>query len=221
MASRAGLVAILLLVGSGLVVSGASGREPPAGTAMYVVRHDPRLCPSPLCGGYWVAIANGARTRCSDGLRRVRCYVGRTVDPRGRPISADVREEALARGAIDEWPDQEFGKLDQLVVTAVYAPAGASEVSGGYYRVVDNGIRCIRAPCFSYWVTQVNGSTRTRVSSVDLVASGATTTDVERAQRALRTKDGLYARGRFATTSDGGRVFRALRLYLRAPLPRA
>ena len=56
---------------------------------------------------------------------------------------------------------------------------------------------------------------------LDLQGSGATTTQMDRAQGALRTKDGLYARGRFAPTPDGGRVFRALRLYLRAPQPRA
>ena len=33
-------------------------------------RPDPRMCPSPRCGGYWVALANRARTRCSDGVLR-------------------------------------------------------------------------------------------------------------------------------------------------------
>ena len=90
-----------------------------------------------------------------------------------------------------------------------------------YYRVVDTGIVCIRAPCFSFRAQQVNGSSRITTSAVDLAASGATAAEIERARSALRTKDGLYARGRFASTPDGGRVFRALRLYLRAPLPRA
>src|SRR5207249_8561323 len=108
-------------------------------------------------------------------------------------------------------------KLDQLVVFAVYAPTGTAAVSGGYYRVHDTGIVCIRAPCFSFRVQQVNGSSRVLTSSVDLAAADASATDVARAQKALRTKDGLYARGRFGTTPDGGRVFRALRLYLRAP----
>jgi hypothetical protein len=33
--------------------------------------------------------------------------------------------------------------------------------------------------------------------------------------------DGLFAAGRIASTEDGGRVFRASRVYLRAPRPRA
>jgi len=214
MASRVGLVVVLVAL-AGVSVASSVARQPPTGTAMYVSRHDPRLCPSPHCGGYWVAIANGAGTRCADGLRRVRCYVARAVDARRRPLGAGIVDDALVRGAIDAWRGS-FEGLDQLVVVAVYAPAGAATVSGGYYRVVDTGVRCVRAPCFSFRATQVNGSTRTTMSSVDLAASRATAGEVARAQTALRSKNGLYARGRFARTPDGGTVFRAVRLYLRA-----
>ena len=183
---------------------------------MYLAQHDPRLCPSPRCGGYWVTIANGARTRCPDGVRRARCYVSRAVDG-GRRAIQDIPEGALVRGAIESGRDD----LGVLIATAAYAPAGTADVSGGWYRVIDNGIRCIRAPCFSYRVTPVNASLRITASSIDFAVSGAAEADVARAQRALSTKNGLYARGRFARMPDGGTVFRALRLYLRAPLPRA
>jgi hypothetical protein len=98
---------------------------------------------------------------------------------------------------------------------------GTATLGGGYYRVFDTGIVCIRAPCFSFRAQAVNGGSQVRTSGIDLQASGASPAEIERGQAALRTKDGLYARGRFASTPDGGRVFRALRLYLRAPLPRA
>ena len=219
MFSRVGLLAILLA--AGIAVSGAAARTPPTGTAMFLVEHDPRLCPSPLCGGYWVSLANGVRTRCGNGQQQTRCYAARAVDRYGRPYADEIPGGSLVRGAIAL--GETFGdrRLDQFRVYAVYAPAGTAAVSGGYYRVVDNGIRCIRAPCFSYRAGQVNGSSRVMISEVDLQASGAPAGAIERAQAALRTKDGVYARGRFATTPDGGRVFRALRLYLRAPQPRA
>ena len=188
---------------------------------MFVVQHDPRLCPSPACGGYWVALANGVRTRCGSGQATARCYVADTVDRTGRPLASDIPEGSLARGAVEL--GQKLGNrvLDRLRVWAVYSPAGTTAAGGGYYRVVDTGIRCIRAPCFSYRAGSVNTFSPIEASQVDLQASGATATEMDRAQAALRTKDGLYARGRFATTPDGGRVFRALRLYLRAPQPRA
>ena len=216
MASRVGIVGVVIAV-CAVAAASAVARQPPVGTAMYVVRNDPRLCPSPLCGGYWVAIANGARTVCADGLRRPRCYAATAVDARGNPLTTGTAEGALVRGALAAGPDD----LGELLTTAVYAPAGTAEVSGGYYRVVDTGVRCIRAPCFSYRATQVNGSTRTTASRLDLAASGATPAEIGRAGSALRTTNGLYALGRFARTADGGRVFRALRLFLRAPAPRA
>jgi hypothetical protein len=215
MVSRAGLVAVALVV-CGLVVANAVARQPPTGTAIYVVRHDPRLCPSPLCGGYWVAIANSARTRCVDDLRHPRCYVAEAVHANGDPVGG-IAEEALVRGAMDVGREE----LGELVVAAVYEPVGQATPSGGYYRVTDTGIRCVRAPCFSYRVAQVNGVTGTMVSSLNLEAAQATPKEVARAQAAVETKTGLYARGRFAPTPDGGRVFRALRLYLRAMPPRA
>ena len=66
--------------------------------------------------------------------------------------------------------------------------------SGGFYRVTDTGIRCVRAPCFSYRVTQVNGTTGTAVSGVDLEAARATPKAVARARAAVEKKNGLYAR---------------------------
>ncbi len=215
MSSRVGLLAIALLI-AGIAVAGSNARQPPVGTAMYVVRPDPRLCPSPRCGGYWVAIANGARTRCADGLRRPRCYVARVVNAHGGAVGS-VPDGALVRAALADGADG----LDVLEATAVYEAAGTATVSGGYYRVLDTGVRCVRAPCFSFRAGQVNGRTGVTTSSVDLAASAAAPSEIARARHALGTKDGLYARGRFASTDGGGRVFRALRLYLRAPLPRA
>ncbi len=220
MASRVVLVALLLAV-AGVAASGSAARTPPKGTAMFLVQHDKRLCPSPDCGGYWVALANGVRTRCGNGEAAGGCYVARTVDRYGRPFTRDIPEGALVRGAIELGLRLGDHVLDRLRVWAVYAPAGTATAEGGYYRVVDRGIRCIRAPCFSYNAGVVNAFLPVFVSEVDLQAAGAPAGQIDRAQAALRTKDGLYARGRFAPTPDGGRVFRALRLYLRAPQPRA
>ncbi|MGH3136067.1 MAG: DUF6748 domain-containing protein [Gaiellaceae bacterium] len=220
MTSRVGLVVLLTIVVGGSTV-GPARTQPAIGSALYTVSVDPRLCPSPLCGGYWVALANGARTRCTDGKRSARCYVAKAVNQDHHPLDVSIPDGALVRAGIESWEYEGIGSLGVLAVAVVYAPAGKAPVSGGYYRVVDTGIRCIRAPCFSYRATQVNGSTRTTMSDVDLGAAHATSAEVGRADAALRTKNGLFARGRFARTADGGRVFRALRLYLRAPQPRA
>ena len=218
MVSRLVIVAAVAVALLGSVAASGSGR-PTTATAVYSVRGDPRLCPSPLCGGYWVALANGVRTRCADGTRNVRCYVARAVDARRRPVS--VPNDGLVRGSLEQTAFGDFGRLGVLVVVAVYAPAGTAPVSGGYYVVTDTGVRCIRAPCFSYRVTQANGSTRTLASDVDLQAAQLTAGELARAAAALPTKNGLLARGRFRSTPDCGRVFRPSRVFLRATQPRA
>jgi hypothetical protein len=213
--SRVGLGGVVAIIAT--LVLGVAPGHPSAGTAVYTVRVDPRLCPSPLCGGYWVALANGARTRCVDGLRHPRCYVAGAVDTKGRSLGGGIAEGALVRGTLQAGRDD----LGELVAAAVYAPAGSAAGNGGYYRVVDTGIRCVRAPCYSYRATQVNGATSTRISGLDLAAAKVTARELARAETALRTKNGLYALGRFARGDNGGRVFRATRLFLRAPLPHA
>ncbi len=220
MISRVCVAALLAVLTIGVVARSASS-QPPIGSGVYTVRADPRLCPSPLCGGYWVALANGARTRCADGTRKAQCYVARAVDVHRHPLDLSIPDPVLVRADLEPWEYEGFGSLGVLAVAVVLTPAGTAPASGGYYRVVDTGVRCIRAPCFSFRATQVNGSTRTTMSGVALHSSGATTAEISRAQAALHTKSGLIARGRFARTSDGGRVFHATRLFLRAPRPRA
>jgi uncharacterized protein DUF6748 len=220
MASRAFLL-VLLALAAGISVAAAPARTPPVGTAMFLVEQDARLCPSPRCGGYWTALANGVRTRCGDGVRRVRCYAADAVDRNGRRLATSIPGGALVRGALEAGVPIAGTRLDRVRAWAMYPPAGTASTGGGYYRVRDTGIRCVRAPCFSYRATSVNASTFVKTSAIDLEASAASPRDVARAQAALRTGDGLYARGTFAPSPDGGRVFVAVRLYLRAPLPHA
>ena len=56
-----------------------------------------RLCPSPRCGGYWVAIANGRADTLLRRARRTRCYVARAVDRTETPwIGASRRARSSA-----------------------------------------------------------------------------------------------------------------------------
>jgi hypothetical protein len=207
----------LAAVAAAAALAGSAPSQPPVGTVIYTVQADPRLCPSPLCGGYWVALANMARTRCHDGVRRGRCYVAKAVGEDRRPLEAAVPDGALARAVVESSEHEGLGRLGVLAVAAVFTPAGTAKVSGGFYRVTDTGVRCIRAPCVSYRARPLNAWTRIAVSKVDLAAARATPFDVARAKAALHTRNGLLARGRFTRTSRGALVFRAFRLYLRVP----
>lgn len=212
-AALATLVAVLVgLAGA----APASSNPPPVGSSFYVVRLDPRLCPSPLCGGYWVSLANHARTRCHDGLLRPRCYVANAVDERRRPLTKSVADGALARAVIESWTVEGFGQLGVLVVANVYAPAGRAPESGSFFRVVDTGIRCVRAPCFALRASRLNRALRTTLSGIDIGAARATPDELLRVEAAFGRKNGVLARGGIVSASGGGRNFRVTRFFLKA-----
>ncbi len=217
-AAFGGLIAV---VGAIAVAVPAAGGPPLVGLTYYVVQPDPRLCPSPLCGGYWALLANRGRTRCHDGALHPRCYVAMAVGEDRRPRSSGLPAGALVRAEIEPWSFEAFGELGVLVVADVWAPAGRAPASGGFYRLRDTGVRCIRAPCFSLRASKLNGSSRITVSDLDLGATRATQDELARAEAALSTKNGLFARGRIVATAEGGRLFRATRVFLRVATPRA
>ncbi len=196
--------------------------RPAEGSSFYVVTPDPRLCPSPLCGGYWVSLANHARTRCHDDLLRLRCYVAIAVSTLTRkPLATPLPAGSLAHAAIGTWTFGGVGELGAVWVTDASTPVGNAAPSSHFYRLQDSGIRCIRAPCFWLRATRLNSSSRATGSDLDLTATGASESELDRAQAALRSPGGLLAAGRFVAATDGGRIFRATRIYLRAKQPRA
>lgn len=202
--------------------SGAAAGSSTGATGIYVVRPDPRACPSPLCGGYWISLANHARTKCHDGLLRPRCYAAEAVDAAtGRPVSVDPY--GLARGSLGKQSSPDFGQLGVLTVSATWDAVGEDLATGSFFRLRDTGLRCVRAPCFSFRGVKLNETASAiPVSSVDLTSTFDVPPETRRrAQAALRSQDGLLAAGRIVRSSDGGRLFRATQVYLKTAPPHA
>jgi len=205
------------------VAPAASGSPPlPLGRTIYVVQPDPRLCPSPLCGGYWVARANHSRTRCHDGLFRPRCYVARAVAwPRGGSLPRGVPADGLAKAFLGYEEIDGVGRLGVLIVAEAWKPASQAPAIGSYFRIRDTGVRCIRAPCFSFRAWRVNRAYSVTVSDLDLSASGADPASLRRAEAALGSTEGMLAAGSVSRTPEGGRILVASQVFLREPPPRA
>jgi hypothetical protein len=212
-----------------IVVAALSGRaQAPAAVhsaestaGVFVARPDPRACPSPLCGGYWVSLVNRARTRCSDGLLRPRCYVASAETSSGG--ETQLPSYGLAKGILGSRQFGSLGELGVLTVSATWDHAGEDLATGDFFRLRDTGVRCVRAPCFSFRATRLNGGSRTiRVSSIDLTSTLDIPAETRhRGQVALGARDGLFAAGRVVRVSDGGRTFRATEIYLKSLPPRA
>jgi hypothetical protein len=203
--ARLGTATAAVVGALGIVALGAGDADAKPSTH-YVVRVDPRLCPSPLCGGYWVSLANRSRTRCHDGLHRPRCYVASAW-----PASRAIHDGALVQGGISVQSFPGFGGLGLFIATDVRNPLGPAP-SGSFFRLRDIGVRCVREPCFSIRAFRLNGRSTTMVSGLDLSRIGL---PPEHDARLALFGDGLFAAGRIVSTHDGGRVFRAARIYVR------
>lgn len=216
-----GLIAVLVPLAGAVPATG--GPPPILARSVYVVRPDPRLCPSPLCGGYWVSLANHARTRCHDGLLRPRCYVAIAIGASTRePLTTGLPTDALARAVVGSWTFEGFGELGAIFVADVWKPVGRAPPAGDFFRLRDTGVRCIRAPCFSFRVGRLNTSSRTAlVSGIDLGPARDNPEISRRAETALGTPEGLLSSGRITATADGGRLFGATQVYLKTATPRA
>jgi len=168
-----------------------------------------------------VSLANHARTRCSDGSLRSRCYVARASDTERHPLPSPIPDGALARATVEPWRYEGFGELGILVVARVFAPAGRTPPAGRHVRVVDTGIRCIKAPCFSLSASELNREKRVTLSGLDLRDARIEPAERARAETALGAAGGLLVQGTVVTSKDGGRELRCTRVFLREPLTRA
>lgn len=218
-----GVIAVVVAVAFAAAPAGSTPVHSPKGTSTYLkVRPDMRLCPSPICGGWWARRVNRADTVCGSGLASTECYAA-TLDFSALELTDERRaalEQSLAggtglvRGRLVRAASGGPPRLDTLVVTEIWLRHGLARARGVIHRVEDNGIRCVRAPCFSWHASVLNTTRHQNVSTVDLVASGAPPAVIARARAAL-SRAGVLAEGRIVVAGEG-RSLRAYAFWLRA-----
>ena len=184
---------------------------PTPAAPIFRVRPDLRMCPSPRCGGYWVAQANRATTRCGDGSVRAWCYVTEIKLP--KPVAS--RSELLARGRIVHLGASETRPADRFAATTTWIAATRAPATGSVYLISDNGIRCVRAPCPSLRALTVNTKRAVSAAGLDLSGVVASPALKRQAQTALRN-GGLLVAGATRYLSDVTQVVVATQFFLPA-----
>jgi hypothetical protein len=192
---------VAILAWTGLMVSD-SFAGPEASGYYIVTRPDPRMCISPICGGYFVKQVNKPRTRCADGSWQKDCHVAE-LDGTALGWSADEladfneqfrQRQALVRGNLRLVPQGPF-EVDTLVVNEAWRGQTLNEPIGAFYGLKDSGIVCITFPCPFILESKLNTRIQRLIAGVDLAASGATDTEVEAGNRELH-ESGIIAAGR-------------------------
>jgi hypothetical protein len=177
----------------------------------YTVRRDPRLCPSPLCGGYFVKRVNQTYTYCPGGgpasnpdWTTGECYVA-TADFGTTGLSG---QGDLWRGSVVAKVYPGFGNLRQFVGTEAWRQAGTTAPTGTFYRVNDTGIECITYPCLTHREAKLNSTDpATNIAGVDLSAAHASQADVDAAYAQMGLADGVMVGGtNYLVTGPAGKA---------------
>lgn len=205
------LVFALIVSGLSLAVSGTASAQanlPPAGdllpakTYYIATRIDPRMCPSPLCGGVYVKQVNRMLTRCADGKLEQECYAPildwsalGLLDPETIRLEDEFRgKRVLARGAL-RLVDTPYGKLPGLVATDAWRGVTGNPPSGLFRGLQPSGIVCITWPCPELAAVRLNQNQRGLVHGLDLRASGADPDELQAGYDALHQGPGLLVAG--------------------------
>lgn len=174
------------------------------------VEQDFRRCVSPLCGGYWLSKLNWSYMQCPDGEWAKRCYVA-DVDLSALGYSAgwedkvrtDINEgRGIVRGGFDSYQSKQWD-LYVLEVLEAYEPVVGREIKGPFFRLGDNGIRCVTTPCDSTDISVLNWPFSTRLVELDDEAVPAAGEMVQRINQAMADQE-LLATGRVYHASRGG-----------------
>jgi len=180
----------------------------------YSVRPDMRMCPSPMCGGVFVQRVNRPATPCADGSRQTECYVasidlsalGLPAEQEATVLSGIQSGAALLKGSLRHKDYEGIGPLGEFVATEVWEAATSKPARGTFFRVKDNGLKCIAAPCPSYQEFRLNSDAQRDIAEVDLSRSGATDKQIELAHAALTQPAGVLMAGRHRpVTGPAGR----------------
>lgn len=189
-----------------------------------VIRRDFRKCAAPMCGGFFVKRVNEQKTVCADGTKQAECYVS-AIQLNG--IGLSPREEADFRAALEGGKalvkartyKASFGTLK---ASEAWLGATGSKAEGTFYRVADNGIRCITAPCPSTAAAALNGGESHNVIDVKLgnTQTPADEATLSLAENAIATKEGILVAGGVALPkcipgSNCGPFVSATEFYLR------
>jgi hypothetical protein len=171
MLSLAGAAALLMLVAGLTIGQGHAEKQ----IGVYRVQPDSRLCPSELCAGSFISLVNQGTTPCADGEPRTLCGDA-LVDLDALGLGQEQRtafqdllntDRALVSGWLDPGPVHGTPVRGTLRATEGWQGAPEAAPFGAVYRVKDNGIRCVAAPCFSSDAQVVNTAEAVAVSGVD------------------------------------------------------
>lgn len=174
----------------------------------FTVARDLRLCPSPLCGGYWVTRVNRPFTACANGTQAAACYVS-DIDLSASGLSAEQQQNVksaaghlLVRGSIETKEPSPLGVLGVFRANEVWMGHARVMPSGVFYRARSTSIVCVAFPCPVAEVVPLNRSrAAVRIAGVML---GGVSPEARDGYQQLNAAEGLLTAGNLVPVSGPG-----------------
>lgn len=185
----------------------------------FAISMDFRRCASPMCGGYFLDRLNASMTTCHDGVKRETCYAplldwsqtslpqsaqDKLVEASGRTALTNatyaiVRGRFLKKNTTTSMPD-----LGRFVVTEAWIADGEGAADGVFAKVMQNGIRCIAAPCPSLTEKALNSSRKANIAEIDFAPGNFTDTSIDALVNDFVAPGGIIVAGdRFSFSIQG------------------
>jgi Kazal-type serine protease inhibitor domain len=222
-----------VLVGLSSSVQAADICTPIGASYYYTVTHaDSRLCPSPMCGGYFVKQVNQLKTLCADGVWRDECHVFQLDGKAAGWTQAQTdyyftnvfgTKTGIVRGnfahALDINIPPIVGSTDTLTITEAWQAQSKTISAAPIYHVKDLGIVCITYPCLDDTVEQLLNAWEIKdkvITDVRLEATGASQKKIDAGYKAF-SENGILVAGLHKLTTDRlGKLLIAKQFYLPA-----
>jgi hypothetical protein len=214
------LVAPFLLVGCAVAdapddLTSSDDAVASAGTVAYFqITRDVRKCSSPACGGFFLARLNHATTRCNDGSYQARCYSSvldwtdahPTAEDQATLIDAAAGSRVIVRGHFAPPAETLLPEIGRFLIDEAWTAEGDGAAAGTFVRVVDNGVRCITAPCPHLAETTLETKKSATLSEVDFTPAGMTDEEIQACTEELSSGDGVLVAGDRYYYAEHGKV---------------
>lgn len=212
--ARFATVGILFALGCGGAAVEEAGQDDlgVSSASFLLVEHDDRACPSPACGGYWVApIGNPAARRYVRGFDLSKSGLG-AAD--AAIITGAPAEELLLKGYPGA-PDAK-GTRALVVVEAYRGMPGIVPGANEALYSVAGAVQCVKAPCNDALVKPLAGGQASTVAAVNVAR--AAKSFVDQGWLASRVRSGrAVVAARMTGAASGGTVLDSSQVYVRVP----
>ena len=163
--------------------------------------------------GFTLARLNRATTVCHDGSTKAACWTP-VLDWSETHVAVAVQQKLLAaagknagtggvygvvRGRFAKTPSQ-----GRFVVTEAWIAEGEGLADGVFARIVDNGVRCITAPCPSMTEKGLNGSSTAAIAALDFSVAGLSPHEIAAFQANVADPSGILVAGFRYTDHENG-----------------